>query len=230
MTYIKTNSLGAPKKPSYVVDSNWYTSIAYKIEDDKLKASWPIGAKATLMIKESAVPSQYAGSIYDDNVEMQLYISKYYLQEDGDDTWNNASFDYKYKITSNLIARIVLANKVITCTVIKNGKTISVGTLPMETEDTSILINYRAFNMRNTGNILFEVHPNGGETAGCEYEVGYDSKIADDKVVTPGFENCKITGGSNEFWPIFDGSLTKVKIKDSRQESGYLETTLLKVV
>jgi hypothetical protein len=100
----------------------------------------------------------------------------------------------------------------------------------METEDTGILINYRVLNMRNTGTILFEVHPNGGETAGCEYEVGYDTKIADEKVVTPGFENCKISGGSNQFWPIFDGSLTKVKIVDTRKDSGYLESTLIKTV
>lgn len=230
MTYIKTNSLGAPKKPSYIVDSDWDISLDYEIEDDKLKASGPIGGKAILMIGESAVPPKYAGNIYADNVEMQLYISKYYLEEDGDATWDNASFDYKYKITDDLIARIVLSHKVITCTVIKNGNTISVGTLPMETEDTGILINYRVLNMRNTGTILFEVHPNGGETAGYEYEVGYDAKIADEKVVTPGFENCKISGGSNQFWPIFDGSLTKVKIVDTRKDSGYLESTLIKTV
>ena len=227
MTYIKTNSLGAPKKPSYVINPVWYTNLDYEIEDGKLKASAPRGTKANLYINDSTIPTQYAGSIYDDNVEMQLYISKYYLEEDGDDTWDNASFDYRYKITSNLTARIVLANKVITCTVIKNGTTISVGTLPMETEDTSILINYRVLNMRNTGTILFEVHPNGGETAGCEYEVGYDATIAADKVVTPGFENARMVVSGGQFWPIFDGSLTKVKIVDTRQDSGYLEATLL---
>lgn len=228
MTYIKTNSLGAPKTPSYVLDSAWFTNLEYEIVDGKLKAKGPSGTKATLHIDSRTFPFNFAGSIYDDNVEIQFYIDKYYLKEDYGDAWDKAVFDYKFKITDNLITSLVLSNKVITCSVIKNGTTVNIGTLPMETENTSILVNYRAFNMRNQGTILVEAYPSGGETSGCEYIVDYDETLAADKVVAPGFTNARMTGSNNQFWPIFDGSLTKVKIKDNRQASGYLESTLLK--
>ena len=230
MTYIKTNSLGAPKTPSYELDSVWATNLKYKIVDDKLKASGPSGTKAILHINSKTFPTNFAGSIYDDNVEIQFYIDKYYLAEESGDTWNNAVFDYEFKIIDNLAVRLVLSEKVITCSVIKNGTTVNIGTLPMETENTSILVNYRAFNMRNSGTILVEVYPAGGETSGREYIVDYNETLAVDRVVAPGFTDARMTGSSNKFWPIFDGSLTKVKIKDARQASGYLEATLLKTV
>lgn len=230
MTYIKTNSLGAPKKPTYVFDSAWFTNIEYEIEDGKLKAKGPSGANATLHIDSRTFPFNFAGSIYDDNVKVQFYIDKYYLAEEGGDTWDNAVFDYEFKIIDILSVRLVLSNKVITCSVIKNGTTINIGTLPMESENTSILVTYDAFNMRNSGTILVEVHAAGGETSSREYIQDYDEALASYKVIAPGFTDAIMTGSSNKFWPIFDGSLTKVKIKDARQASGYLEATLLKTV
>ena len=228
MTYIKTNSLGAPKTPTYVLDSAWYTNLEYEIVDGKLKAKGPSSAKAILHIDSRTFPTNFAGSIYDDNVKVQFYIDKYYLTEEGGDAWDKAVFDYEFKIIDILSVHLVLSNKVITCTVIKNGTTINIGTLPMESPNTSILVTYDAFNMRNQGTILVEVHAAGGETQSCEYIQDYDEALAAYKVVAPGFTDARMTGSKNKFWPIFDGSLTKVKIKDNRQASGYLEATLLK--
>ena len=228
MTYIKTNSLGAPKKPTYVLDSAWYTNLKYEIVDGKLKARGPSSAKAILHIDSRTFPSNFAGSIYDDNVKVQFYIDKYYLAEEGGDAWDKVVFDYEFKIIDILSVRLALSNKVITCTVIKNGTTINIGTLPMESENTSILVSYDAFNMRNQGTILVETYPSGGQTSSVEYIQDYDEALAAYKVIAPGFTDARMTGSKNKFWPIFDGSLTKVKIKDNRQASGYLEATLLK--
>ena len=107
MTYIKTNSLGAPKTPSYEFDSVWFTSIEYEIEDGNLKATSNNGdSNFSLRIRPNTIPSDNAGSIYADNVETQLYIKKYYEPDGSASSWNKATFSYGYTIINNLVASI----------------------------------------------------------------------------------------------------------------------------
>jgi hypothetical protein len=229
MTYIKTNSLGVPPGPSYEVDSNWFTNIPYVIEDGNLKATGSGGGGAAtnaLRLATNAVPSEYAGSIYN-NIEMQLYIDKYYSS--GSDSWTKVQFWYFYKITDNLIAKISKTGKTVTCTVTKNGTETTVGTIASVTENTSYLINYSSDGINRPGTILFGAYEDGSTLGEHEYIVEYDETLAADKVTQPGFTESRLTASSWMCWPIFNGSLTKVKIVDTRKDSGYLETSLIKI-
>ena len=230
MTYIKTNSLGAPKKPTYVFDSVWYTNITYEIEDGNLKAtSNNVGSNYKLEINSNAIPYDNAGSIYADNVETQMYIKKYYEPDGSESSWNKASFNYSYTITNNLVASITLSSNRVTCKVVKNGSnTTTVGTLPMESPNTSIYINYKSDSNGSSGVILFGAVASDGTVEEHEYVVDYDETLAADKVQYPGFTSSKLSANSTFFLPIFDGSLTRVKIVDTSKSSGYLEATLLK--
>lgn len=231
MTYIKTNSLGAPKKPSYVLDSAWYTNIPYEIVDGNLKATANIGSSNnSLRINPNMIPTDNAGSIYADNVETQLYIKKYYEEESTTSSWNKASFKYDYTIINNLVASISLSSSRVTCKVVKNGtNTTTVGTLPMESPNTSIYINYKSDSNGSSGVILFGAVASDGTVTEHEYVVDYDATLANDKVQYPGFTSSNLSSISTFFLPIFDGRLTRVKIVDTSKASGYLESTLIKI-
>lgn len=231
MTYIKTNSLGAPKTPSYEFDSVWFTNIPYEIEDGNLKAtSNNGGSDYSLRIRPNTIPSDNAGNIYADKVETQLYIKKYYEPDGSESSWNKATFKYDYTITNNLVAGISLSSSKVTCKVVKNGSTTTtVGTLPMESPNTSIYINYKSDSNGSSGVILFGAVASDGTVTEHEYVVDYDATLAADKVQYPGFTSSKLGAISTYFVPIFDGSLTKVKIVDTSKSSGYLESTLIKI-
>ena len=230
MTYIKTNSLGAPKTPSYEFDSVWFTNITYEIEDGNLKATSNNGSSDfSLRIRPNTIPSDNAGSIYADNVETQLYIKKYYEPEGSESSWNKAAFSYGYTITNNLVASISLSSSRVTCKVVKNGATTTVCTLPMESPNTSIYINYKSDSNGRSGVILFGAVASDGTVEEHEFVVDYDATLAADKVQYPGFTSSKLGAISTFFLPIFDGSLTRVKIVDTSKSSGYLESTLIKI-